>query len=232
VSENIGDCPGCLRAAGHPFDPAWRTTTVVLLARGILQDRAFDRMPILADALQDAGCEDEDILNHCRHATEHIAACWVLALIFASAGTVPVPTHAPIPQPPPPPRFQQATQSLKQAGKYFALGVVFTPVLLFLAVLCLVLIVLVMLLFHRSTTQPIPAVLRVDPINSPFTNPEEKIVLLRQKLNKLRADPNANPEEIKQTEASLAYWTRVANPPKAKPAAGVPVDNPDANAVR
>lgn len=225
-------CSGCARTAGHLFNPVWRTSTVVLLAQGILQDSAFDRMPILADALQDAGCEDEDILNHCRHTTEHVATCWVLALIYSATGEVSVPAPAPKPELPPAPRFQQTTQSLKQAGKYFALGVVFTPVLVFFAVLCLVLIVLVMFLFQRPTTEPTPAIPRIDPINSPFTNPEEKIVLLRQKLNKLRADPNANPEEIKQAEASLAHWTRVANPAQAKPAAGTPVDNPDANAVR
>src|SRR5262249_29996688 len=40
----------------------WLTSTVVALARGIYEERAFDRMPILADALQDAGCDNEDIL--------------------------------------------------------------------------------------------------------------------------------------------------------------------------
>jgi len=39
-------------------------------------------MPILADALQDAGCEDADILNHCRAAGLHVGGCWVLDLIF------------------------------------------------------------------------------------------------------------------------------------------------------
>ncbi|HEY1187446.1 MAG TPA: hypothetical protein VGE74_07295, partial [Gemmata sp.] len=48
------------------FAPAWRTSAVVALAQGIYDDRAFDRMPILADALQDAGCDSNDILNHCR----------------------------------------------------------------------------------------------------------------------------------------------------------------------
>jgi hypothetical protein len=68
---------------GNPFcpvtlDPAWRTSTVVALARGIYDDRAFDRLPILADALQDAGCDSDDILNHCRDAAPHARGCWVV----------------------------------------------------------------------------------------------------------------------------------------------------------
>jgi hypothetical protein len=42
-----------------PFDPRWRTADTVGLARGIYEDRAFDRLPLLADALMDAGCADE-----------------------------------------------------------------------------------------------------------------------------------------------------------------------------
>ena len=65
------------------FDPMWRTSTVELLARGIYEERAFDRMPILADALQDAGCDCEDILNHLRDATApHVRGCWALDLVL------------------------------------------------------------------------------------------------------------------------------------------------------
>jgi hypothetical protein len=65
------------------FDPDWRTTTALALATGIYEDRAFDRMPILADALQDAGCTSDDILNHLRdpHAT-HVRGCWALDLVL------------------------------------------------------------------------------------------------------------------------------------------------------
>jgi len=49
------------QALGPPvrFDPAWRTEAAVGLARGIVRDRALDRMPVLADTLWDAGCEEE-----------------------------------------------------------------------------------------------------------------------------------------------------------------------------
>jgi hypothetical protein len=52
----------------HPiaFDPAWCTDTVVSLAKQMYEAREFSAMPILADALQDAGCDNEDVLCHCR----------------------------------------------------------------------------------------------------------------------------------------------------------------------
>jgi len=63
------------------FLPEWRTSTVLALAQGIYDERAFDSMPILADALQDAGCSNEDILNHCRSETVHTRGCWVIDLL-------------------------------------------------------------------------------------------------------------------------------------------------------
>jgi hypothetical protein len=63
------------------FDPAWRTSDVTFLASGIYAQKAFDRMPILADALQDAGCDSADILNHCRDTSlAHVRGCWALDL--------------------------------------------------------------------------------------------------------------------------------------------------------
>ncbi|WP_246523568.1 hypothetical protein [Gemmata palustris] len=68
---------------GNPFRPVifeqeWRTSDVLSLAKGIYELSAFDRMPILADALQDAGCDNSDILNHCRGAGLHVRGCWVV----------------------------------------------------------------------------------------------------------------------------------------------------------
>jgi hypothetical protein len=72
---------------GNPFrpvtaDPKWLTSTVISLAGGIYDDRAFDRLPILADALQDAGCEDAEILCHCRSEGVHVRGCWVVDLVL------------------------------------------------------------------------------------------------------------------------------------------------------
>jgi hypothetical protein len=72
---------------GNPFrpaglDPAWRTPTVLALANGIYEDRAFDRLPILADALEDAGCDNADLLAHCRGEGEHVRGCWAVDLVL------------------------------------------------------------------------------------------------------------------------------------------------------
>jgi hypothetical protein len=71
---------------GNPFrpvavDPSWTGRTVTGLARAIYKDRAFDRLPILADALEDAGCTVADILAHCRGGGEHVRGCWVVDLL-------------------------------------------------------------------------------------------------------------------------------------------------------
>ena len=65
------------------LQPCWLTSTVVALATGIYDESAYDRMPILADALQDAGCTNEDVLNHCRDANQvHVRGCWVVDLVL------------------------------------------------------------------------------------------------------------------------------------------------------
>lgn len=55
--------------------------TVVGLAQGIIKASAYDRLPILADALADAGCVDDEILDHCRSGEPHTDWCWVTAAI-------------------------------------------------------------------------------------------------------------------------------------------------------
>jgi hypothetical protein len=64
------------------FDPVWRTTTAVLLARQMYESCDFSAMPILADALQDAGCDDPDVLTHCRLSGLHVRGCWVIDLVL------------------------------------------------------------------------------------------------------------------------------------------------------
>lgn len=68
------------------FDPAWRTSDVLALAKGIYDDRAFDGMPILADALQEAGCNDPLVLAHCRNTgISHARGCWVVDGVLEKA---------------------------------------------------------------------------------------------------------------------------------------------------
>jgi hypothetical protein len=64
------------------FSPSWRTDTVVSLAAQMYESRDFGAMPILADALQDAGCDSDDILNHCRGDGPHVRGCWVVDLVL------------------------------------------------------------------------------------------------------------------------------------------------------
>ena len=69
---------------GNPFrpvavDPGWRTEAVVALARGMYDGRDFAAMPVLADALEDAGCDHPDVLAHCRDPQGvHVRGCWVV----------------------------------------------------------------------------------------------------------------------------------------------------------
>jgi hypothetical protein len=65
------------------FAPVCRTSTVTALAREMYQSRDFSAMPILADALEDAGCENAEVLNHCRDPQgAHVPGCWVLDLVL------------------------------------------------------------------------------------------------------------------------------------------------------
>ncbi len=75
---------------GNPFRPVtvkadWLSSTVVGLAQAIYDERAFDRMPILADALEDAGCTDGDVLGHGRQPGEHVRGCWVVDLVLGKS---------------------------------------------------------------------------------------------------------------------------------------------------
>jgi hypothetical protein len=64
------------------FSPSWLTDTAVALARQMYESRDFSAMPILADALQDAGCASAEILDHCRGPGPHVRGCWVVDLVL------------------------------------------------------------------------------------------------------------------------------------------------------
>ncbi len=61
---------------------SWNNGTIPMLAQSIYDDRAFDRLPILADALEEAGCTETDIIQHCRHQGEHVRGCWLVDLLL------------------------------------------------------------------------------------------------------------------------------------------------------
>lgn len=75
---------------GNPFRPAfvtsawlaWNEGIVAKLAQAIYEERAFDRLPVLADALEESGCTDKDILGHCRGAGPHVRGCWPVDLLL------------------------------------------------------------------------------------------------------------------------------------------------------
>ena len=75
---------------GNPFRPAainpawltWNQGTVVQIAQYIYEERKFEDLPILSDALIDAGCDNPDIIAHCRSTGPHVRGCWVLDLLL------------------------------------------------------------------------------------------------------------------------------------------------------
>src|SRR5262249_24211602 len=97
VAERGGWALPCARAAalvrevlGNPFrpagcEPAWRTETALALARRVYDERAFERLPILADALEDAGCDGAGLLAHLRGGGDHVRGCWALDLVLGLA---------------------------------------------------------------------------------------------------------------------------------------------------
>ncbi|OAI52307.1 hypothetical protein AYO44_04665 [Planctomycetaceae bacterium SCGC AG-212-F19] len=94
VRDDAGDAPErsvqcqLLREIfGNPFRPlkfeaGWRSPKVVSLAKTIYDKRSFDKMSVLADELEKAGCHNKDILGHCRGGGEHVRGCWVVDLVL------------------------------------------------------------------------------------------------------------------------------------------------------
>jgi hypothetical protein len=76
--------------AGNPYrtvsaDPswlAWDGGMVVKLAQAIYDERSFEDLPVLADALEDAGCGDAVLLEHCRSQGPHAKGCWAVDLLL------------------------------------------------------------------------------------------------------------------------------------------------------
>ncbi len=74
--------------ASEPINPAWLTWNdglIPKLSKVIAQEQRFVDLSILADALEEAGCTNTEILNHCRQPGEHIRGCWVIDLILGKS---------------------------------------------------------------------------------------------------------------------------------------------------
>lgn len=87
VKEHLAVCHIARDIFGNSFrpvviKPSWLTSTVVTLATGIYQEKAFDRIPILAGTLQDAGCDNDEILTHCRGPGPHVRGCFLIDLLL------------------------------------------------------------------------------------------------------------------------------------------------------
>ena len=77
---------------GNPFRPVsvdphlltWNGGTVAKLAQAIYEERRFQDLPVLADALEEAGCTNADLLDHCRRPGEHVRGCWAVDLLLGN----------------------------------------------------------------------------------------------------------------------------------------------------
>jgi hypothetical protein len=91
VKELAANCDLLRCIFGNPFHPqpvldssilAWNGGTVPKLAQAVYEERAFDRLPVLADALEDAGCADAELLGHLRGPGPHVRGCWAVDLLL------------------------------------------------------------------------------------------------------------------------------------------------------
>jgi hypothetical protein len=83
-------CELLREVVGNRFRPAraeaswlcWHGGTIPDLAPAVYDGKAFDRLPVLADALEEAACTDTDVLAHCRRAGGHVRGCWVVDVLL------------------------------------------------------------------------------------------------------------------------------------------------------
>jgi hypothetical protein len=82
-ADLLRDLFGPLAFREARIDPAWLTPSVLSIARRAYDERDFAALPVLADALADASCDNEDLLRHCRErGLAHCRGCWVVDLIL------------------------------------------------------------------------------------------------------------------------------------------------------
>jgi len=91
--ENLAQIGFLRDIFGNPFRPAtldpawlrWNDGAIPRIAQAIYDDRRFADLPVLADALEEAGCTSADILDHCRQGGEHVRGCWVVDLLLGKS---------------------------------------------------------------------------------------------------------------------------------------------------
>src|SRR5207237_4668586 len=87
IAEGIAQCDLLRDLIPNPFhapvlNAGWRAPRAVALARTIFQERAFAGLPELAKALEEAGCQSSELLQHCRDKKEHARGCWALDFVL------------------------------------------------------------------------------------------------------------------------------------------------------
>jgi len=90
TAEHRSQCELLADIFGMPLAPAplqpewlaWNGGTIVQLAQAIYDERRFEDLPILADALEEAGCTNATIFDHCRQPIAHVRGCWALDAIL------------------------------------------------------------------------------------------------------------------------------------------------------
>ncbi len=90
--EREGQCQIVRDVFGDPFRPVpaddswltWQDGTVVKVAGAIYHSKTFDHLPVLADALEEAGCDTQDLLQHLRSPGPHVRGCWALDLALGN----------------------------------------------------------------------------------------------------------------------------------------------------
>jgi hypothetical protein len=86
-AEKAAQCLLWRDVFGNPFRPialntSWKLPAIVQLARSLYEERRFEDAPVLADALEEAGCQDAAVLGHCRGPGPHVRGCWVLDMVL------------------------------------------------------------------------------------------------------------------------------------------------------
>jgi hypothetical protein len=87
IAEGMAQCDLLRDIIGNPFksatfSPAWRSPQAIALAQSMFRDRSFSGLPELAKCLEQAGCDNAEVLRHCRDTKEHARGCWALDFIL------------------------------------------------------------------------------------------------------------------------------------------------------